>query len=178
MAGTRGAPGAAFTVELDGLESVLADLAHFQKDVKRLVNGELRREARDIARAALPVVRAVVAAGPAPQAGKMADTARAKSDRIPAIAVGAVNPRLSGFRRGPRAARNKGSLAWGVEKGPAGGPRRAPRNVYGGLARSGRGHAIGPGTARIADAVVPAYADALEAAMDRAGLSTRMLGGV
>lgn len=176
MAGTRGAPGAAFTIELQGLESVLADLQYFSRDVKRLVNGELRRESKMIATAALPVIRGLVARGRPPQSEKMADTVRARYDRVPMVAVGAVNPRLSGFRsRRPTSARAKGSLAWGVEKGPAGGPRTRPRNVYG-VPRSSRGYALGPGSARIADAVVPAYARALEAAMDRAGLYTRMLG--
>jgi len=165
---------AQFTIELQGLESTLRDLQHFQRDIRKLTSGELRRDSKAIATAALPVVRRLVAGGRAPQSRKMADTIRAKSDRMPMVVVGAVNPRLSGFKRGGQAARQKGSLAWGVEKGPAGGPRGLPgrrRNVYK-IPRSSRGYALGPGMPRIADAVVPAYADALEAAMKRAGLHT------
>ena len=173
---TGGGSDARFSIELDGLDELLSNIGGFEKDVRRLVNGQLRRESRAIAQAALPLVRRLVAAGPAPQSKKMADTVRAKSDRMPMVVLGAVNPRLSGFRRGPRAARNKGSLAWGVEKGPAGGPREAPRNVYG-IARRSRGYVIGPNIDRIGDAVIPAYADALLAGMKRAHLDTQMIVG-
>lgn len=160
---------------LDGLDKVLRDLQSFQRDVKRLVNGELRRESKAIADSAVPLVKRLVASGPAPQSRKMADTVRARSDRTPLVIVGAVNPKLSGFNRGAKAARQKGSLAWGVERGPRGGPQgRARSNVYG-VGRRERGYKLQPNMDRIADAVVPAYADALAAAMERADLYTRML---
>jgi hypothetical protein len=159
-----------FSIELQGLDSLLDDLKHFQADIRKLVNGELRRESKEIATAALPTVRRLVAAGRTPQSRKMADTARAKSDRMPIVRIGAVNPKLSGFRRGSNSDRMRGSLAWGVEKGPAGGPRgRLRSNVYG-VPRSSGGYVIGPHVGTIADAVVPAYADALERAMHNAGL--------
>lgn len=179
---TRGAPGAAFVIDLQGLESVLQDIQYLDADIRRLVNKPLRQDAKRIAETARPLVESLVRRGPAPQSRAMAATVRARADRMPVIAVGAVNPRLSGFKRGGQARRYKGSIAWGVEKGPAGGPRRHSRggprrrsNVYR-IARSSRGYVIGPNMERIADAVVPAYADVLVSAMDRATTLNRIYG--
>ena len=85
---TGGGSDARFSIELDGLDELLSNIGSFEKDVRRLVNGQLRRESREIAQAALPLVRRLVAAGPAPQSKKMADTVRAKSDRMPMIVLG------------------------------------------------------------------------------------------
>lgn len=51
---------------------------------------------------------------------RMAATARSKQDRLPVVKVGAVNPRISGFRRTKTGVRNRarGALAWGSERGP------------------------------------------------------------
>jgi hypothetical protein len=172
MAGTRGAPGATLVLQANGVDTILADIQFFDAAVKRLVNGQLRRASKQIAAAALPVVRSAVAGSPVPQAGAMAATARAKSDRRPVVVVGAVNPKLSGWRRGGNP-RWKGSLAFGAELGgkqawrvhkPGGGTY-----VRGNIYRAGRssGYGIGRNTARIADAIVPAYYQALVDILNR-----------
>ena len=124
-------------------------------------------------------MRRYVASAPAPQAAAFVATLRAKSDRKIMIVLGATNPRLSGFRRTRPAARKraKGSLAWGVELGPAGGPRTGPRgghrhrsNVYGGIGRRSytSGYVFGSHMDEIGDAVAPAYMDALARAVEKA----------
>lgn len=105
-------------------------------------NRELRGAAKDIARDLLiPQMKRTARSSPVPIARAMAETARAKSDRIIAVQVGGVNPPLSGFRRGRGVKRAGGrrsssgrdatsrtfrtTLAWGSEFGPKGG-RRLP----------------------------------------------------
>lgn len=167
-------------IEVDGLRDLTRAL---KGPAFKDVNKQLRRSARAIAGDLLvPMVRAAVAASPAPQAQAMAATVRPHSDRVPVVVVGKVNPRFaSGFRRSGRGGgdtsaagskRRRGSLARGVVAGPLGGRRDTPaaENYYrigrddswGALGRALRdGGAIAQaGTARYLDE----YAKVLRAA--------------
>jgi hypothetical protein len=73
----------------------------------------------------------------------MARTVRVKSDRVPVVSVGAVNPPIRGWRRGSAqdSKMRRGAMAHGVVYGPAGGKRdtlvkenyyRIPRDSSGG----------------------------------------------
>lgn len=175
--GARGTGGAFFAVRIEGVDGVLRDLRNLDRDIQALVSKPLRRDARAIGDAALPLVRRLTAAAPAPQSDKMAATVRAKTDRKIVIVLGAVNPKLSGFKaRSAGSKRAKGSLAWGVELGPKGGPRRHSRggprrrsNVYR-VSRVGLtgGYVFGRHQREIGDAVAPAYMQALERAVEAA----------
>lgn len=122
-------------VQVVGLTAYLEPLKLFTGD-RRALNAELRQHSKAIATDLLPEVRAAVAKSPAPQARKMAATARVHSDRVPVIVVGKVNPKLSGFRRRGQSAaeakRRRGSLAAGVLQGGKGGRRdtKADENYY------------------------------------------------
>lgn len=111
---------------------------------KTAANREMRQAAKSIAeRVLLPEMKRKAAAAPVPQAVKMAETARAKSDRLIMVQVGGVNPTLSGFRRGIGVKRARGrssssgrdassrtyrtTLAWGSEFGPKGGRHKPSR---------------------------------------------------
>lgn len=139
-----------FNVEWDGVKYVqikmarIADGLTWNKDGTDLVpsrtvaNRELRDAAGEIARDLLiPQMKRTARSSPVPIARAMAETARAKRDRLIAVQVGGVNPPLSGFKRGVGAKRAKGrtggagrdassrtyrtTLAWGSEFGPKGG---------------------------------------------------------
>jgi hypothetical protein len=94
---------------------------------------------------------------------------------MPIVRVGAVNPKLSGFKGGRRnrvqrqrniePSRWKGSLAWGAEFGPHPSSRR---NVYG-RPRSSGGYVLGPRMGELADKLAPMYMPLLAAAMEAAG---------
>lgn len=167
--------GAEFTVAMDGLTESLAVLTRAGAKLHDLETGAvyasnstLRAAAKQLAeRVAADTVGPLVAAGPARQSPKMADTIRAKVDRMPVIRIGAVNPALSGFRRGRGAnARYRTSLAWGIERGP--GPGQP--NRYG-IPRRAGGHVIGPNLDRIARRVVPEYEPMVRLALEAAGVT-------
>jgi hypothetical protein len=120
-------------VKVTGLQAYLKPLkGKAFKDVNR----ELRSVSKKIATEILPEVTSAVRQSKAPQAGPMAGTARAKSDRVPVISVGAVNPRFtnSKFRRaGSSAAQSKlrrGAMAHGVVYGGKGGHRKGGGDFY------------------------------------------------
>lgn len=102
----------------------------------RDVNKELRQFSRLIASDLKPLVEGAVASSGAPQAAAMSRTVRVHSDRVPVLAVGKTNPRLSGFRRkgrtGAQAKLWRGALAHGVIYGPLGGKKSTPaaENYY------------------------------------------------
>lgn len=173
-----------YSVQVQGIDSCLrvltkagAQLHDLDQSQVRLANSTLRAEAKNLADTfGREVVAPLVADHGGPQGPKMADTIRPKADRIPIVRIGAVNPKLSGFksRRGRskntgRAKSNsagyKGSLAWGAEFGPH--PANN-RNPYG-RPRSGKGYILGPRMDRLQRELVPHYIPMLEAAMATAG---------
>lgn len=119
----------------------------------RDVNNSLRAEALLIAERMEPEARIAVSRSRAPQAAAMVNTVRAKRDRVPAIAVGAVNPK---FRRrvgrkppftrsgtGALAHRlRRGAIAHGVVYGTKGGHMRGGGDYYG-IPRNDDGGPVG-----------------------------------
>lgn len=120
-------------VEVIGLVELVAEL---KGPMFRDINNQLRYEALDIAEDLVPVVQGIVRDSGAPQAAAFVPTVRAKRDRVPVVAVGAINPRLRKFTRrgaGPAASRQRrGSMAHGILFGPKGGHRKtsADENYY------------------------------------------------
>ena len=161
-----------YSVRVVGLDSCLrvltkagANLHDLDTSRVRLANSQLRSEARALADSfGRQEVAPLIEAHGGPQGPKMADTIRPKADRMPIVRIGAVNPKLSGYKRGGPG-RWKGSLAWGVEFGPHPASRR---NVYG-RSRSGGGYAIGPNLDMLLGRLAPAYVPMLVAAMETAG---------
>lgn len=109
---------------------------------------DLRQGTKRIAEAVLiPALKASAQGTGREMASRMADTARARTDRYVTVRIGAVNPKLSGFKKGvgiqkaERQGRKRHSqsyrttLAWGSDKGPWPGN---PINNYG-IQRSDRG---------------------------------------
>lgn len=152
--GGRTTGGGAVTVEVDGVAESLAILTRAGANLRGLdtgnvymANADLRYRARmladDLARTTVaPLLRSA----PAPQGAKIADTLRAKSDRMPVVIIAARNPRLSGWRPGRAGnSRWRGSIAWGVERGPA-----SPVNRYR-IPRRPGGYVLGPNKQLIAD---------------------------
>lgn len=115
------------------------------------VNFALREMATGIARELEPQVSDALRRSPAPQAKAMANTVRAKRDRIPVIVVGRVNPKFTTHKfghKGESAAQRKlrrGSLAHGVVYGPLGGKRttKADENYYAPQERDPSGGVLG-----------------------------------
>lgn len=109
-------------------------------------NREMRAAAKSIAQDLLiPQMKRTARVSRTRIAPAMAETARAKSDRLIMVQVGGVNPALSGFRRGVGRKRAKGqaasgrdassrtfrtTLAWGSEFGPKGGRSKAGRTGW------------------------------------------------
>lgn len=155
-----------FNVEWNGVAYVqeqmakIADGLTWSADGKKLeprktaANRELRHTAGAIAKDVLiPQMKRTARSSPVPIARAMAETARAKSDRVIAVQVGGVNPPLSGFKRGVGIKRANGrvgggtrkpggnvrrdatsrtfrtTLAWGSEFGPLGGRRQPTRGA-------------------------------------------------
>jgi hypothetical protein len=97
------------------------------------VNRALRAEAYQIAKSLEPEVEAAVRTSRAPQAQVMSKTVRAKSDRVPVLSIGAVNPRFSTpfTRRGTGNSRQRrGAIAHGVVYGTKGGRRPGGGDYY------------------------------------------------
>jgi hypothetical protein len=123
-------------VSISNLVEVRAALSEIQDDYLKETSKNLRRYTRILANDTLiPGLKRGAAASGVPIAPAMADTARAKADRIVTVRIGAVNPKLSGFRPGVGAkkagqlATRKGghtkssqsyrtTLAWGSDRGP------------------------------------------------------------
>jgi len=116
---------------------------------KLAANREMRAAAKAIGQDILiPQMKRTARSAPVPIARAMAETARAKSDRLIMVQVGGVNPPLTGFKRGVGTKRRKGgaagrtsgrreatsrtfrtTLAWGSEFGPKGGRARPSRGA-------------------------------------------------
>jgi len=149
---------------------------------KTAANREMRAAAKSIAADLLvPQMKRTARVSPTPQARAMAETVRARSDRLIMVQVGGVNPPLSGFRRGRGAKRAKGrsggagrdassrtyrtTLAWGSEFGPKGG-RRMPTTLGGKSPSGAVNHYRAPRNER-GYWVLPAVDDVFDKAVDR-----------
>lgn len=122
------------SADIHGLEEVKRVLARIAREDLNVARRELRQGTKVIANEALiPALKMSARASGVPIAPAMADTMRTRTDRIINVRVGAVNPKLSGFRsgrgvltspmrrRGNAAASSQGyrtTLAWGSERGP------------------------------------------------------------
>jgi hypothetical protein len=111
------------------------------------INKALRNEAYLIAQGLVPMVQLIVRESGAAQAQAFVPTVKAKRDRLPLVAIGAVNPKFTNaakrrgntakFTRrgsGPEASRQRrGSMAHGILFGPKGGHRSTSgtENYYG-----------------------------------------------
>jgi hypothetical protein len=186
---------AQFNIKLDGLDAALRVLNESMKALREVdpnlargMNSQMRFEAKQVAQGfADATLEPLIRAHGGPQGPAMSKTLRAKSDRIPIVAIGAVNPRgLSGWKGAAKAKkarerrRNvppgkwKGSLAFGVEYGPR--PQREP-NPYGRRRpRNDGGYVLGPRAERLARELLPRYQDLLVWALDRAGWRMREAG--
>jgi hypothetical protein len=163
-----------YAVELENLDTVLDLLNEAQRNMRGMggysPNYDIRGQSQQVAAKMLPDIRAALAGSPAPQAAGVAGTARAKRDRIPVVRIGATNPKLSGFKkRRPTNKRSKGSVAWGVERGPAGGRRRGGGNFYG-VPRNQGGYAIGPRLPQITAGVIKDYQAVVADVLRRSGV--------
>lgn len=175
--------GGGFSVQVVGLDAALrvltrtgAELHNLDASAVRLSNSTLRAEAKQLAdRFGKGTVGPLVAVHGGPQGPALADTIRPKADRMPIVRIGAVNPRLSGFKARRRTAatgrrridpsRWKGSLAWGVEKGPH---PLSLADRYGRGRRPG-GYVLGPRLAQLEAELAPQYVPLLAAAVEAAG---------
>lgn len=159
---------------------------------KLAANREMRAAAKSIAQDLLvPQMKRTARSAPVPIARAMAETARAKSDRLIMVQVGGVNPPLSGFKRGVGVKRAKGrsggagrdatsrtfrtTLAWGSEFGPKGGRHRPsgpsgvpmrPVNHYR-VPRNERGYWVLPAVEDVMVKAQDRWEAALEAVIDR-----------
>ena len=166
-----------YAVELRNLDTVLQLLNEAQRNMRGMggysPNYDIRGRAQEVAAKMLPDIKQALGASPAPQAGKVAATARAKRDRIPVVRIGAVNPKLQGFsKRKAYNRRGKGSVAWGVERGPAGGHKGGPGagSDFYGMARKPSGYAIGPRLPQITAGVVRDYQEVVADVLRRSGV--------
>lgn len=146
-----------FNVTFQNVGLVRDILNEVEGTLKRTANGEMRAGAKKIAQENLiPALRMSAFSSGVPIAPAMAGTMRVKSDRVIAVQVGGVNPKLRGFKRGVGVARQTGrrasgrdatsrsdrtTLAWGSEFGPH--PKSAA-NRYA-VPRNNRGYWVQPG---------------------------------
>jgi hypothetical protein len=151
---------------VQGLAAVTAVLNAIAKEDLNEAKKEVRTASKQIAeRVLIPALKRHAEASGVPIASRMADTARARSDRIVFVKIGAVNPKLSGFRRGQ--ARYRTGLAWGSERGPVPG---AEENTYG-VPHSSNGYWVKPTVEdrRTVQAASDDYADMLHRIMRKYG---------
>jgi hypothetical protein len=164
-----------YAVEFKNLDECLKLLNEAQRNVRGMggysPNYDIRGRAQQVAAKMLPDIKRAIGGSPAPQAAGVAGTARAKRDRIPVVRIGAVNPKLSGFRK-RRASnrRGKGSVAWGVERGPAGGHRAGSSANFYGVPRVATGYAIQPRLPKITAGVVEDYQAVVADVLRRSGV--------
>jgi hypothetical protein len=105
------------TFDVTGLVAVKAVLNTIAKEDLNEARKEIRTASKAIAEKHLiPALKRSAGSSGVPIASRMADTSRARSDRIVFVAIGAVNPKLSGFKRGQSKYRT--GMAWGSERGP------------------------------------------------------------
>lgn len=134
------------------------------------INKALRPEAYLIAQGLVPMVELIVRESGAAQSKAFESTVKAKRDRLPLVAIGAINPKFTNaakrrgntakFTRrgsGPEASRaRRGSMAHGILFGPKGGHR--PRE-HGATGQNFYG--------------IPRREDYLNSALDEFGVVTR-----
>lgn len=126
----RGSGG--FNVAFQNLELVRDILGEVESGMQDQANKEMRDAAQQIAKSLIPAMKSMAAMSPMPIAPALAETARAKRDRMVVVQVGGVNPKLSGFKGYRRAGRRnigggaresnsrnyRTTLAWASEMGP------------------------------------------------------------
>jgi len=131
---------ASTSVHWDNIEIVQRIFNQISDDLKPTARKELRKGTQDIAKNVLiPVLQKAAEVSPVPIAPAMAATSRARADRVVFVKVGAVNPRLSGFRKGQSKYRT--GMAWGSELGPG---NTEHGNHYA-VPRNGSGYWVQPG---------------------------------
>lgn len=153
---------------------------------KTAANRELRTAAKSIATDILiPQMKRTARTAPDKIARAMAETARAKSDRIVVVQVGGVNPPLRGFKRGVGHKRARGrtmstgrdstsrnwrtTLAWGSEFGPWPGGRAVKADKSRGgfvnhyrVARTSRGYWVIPAITDVMGKAQARYGEAVD----------------
>lgn len=169
----------------DGLYDVQRTLALIAAEDLNVAKRELRQGTKRIAEERLiPALWMGANSSGVPIAPALAQTARARTDRVVTVRIGAVNPKLSGFKRGkaskrggrqllnPTTDRNsktpqkaysqeqRTSLAWGSDLGPH--PSN-PVNHYG-VPRNNRGYWVKSTVAANGtwESVAKAYEDLLD----------------
>lgn len=178
-------------VTFENLERVNAILEEVEDTLRKTANGAMREGAKEIANTVvIPQLKRAARSSPIRISRAMADTARAKSDRVVMVQIGGVNPALAGFRRGVGEGRAAGrttstgrastsrtwrtTLAWGSELGPwpdgraprKDGKRGAPVNHYR-APRKESGYWVQPGTQNAIPAAHKAYAALIESIITR-----------
>lgn len=176
------------------IDSIATDIMAFDDNgnllsARTAANREMRQAAKGIAQDLLiPQIKRTARSSPVKISRAMAETARAKSDRMVMVQVGGVNPALRGFRRGigqtradkqgrqtssKRGATSRTfrtTLAWGSEFGPKGGRAKPSRgnNVPSGpvnhykVPRNERGYYVLPAVENVMVKVQDHWDDALE----------------
>lgn len=169
MAG-RGTGG--FNVTFQNAERVKRIINEVEDGLRQEANKEMRDAAQRIAKSLIPDMKSMAAMSPVAIAPALADTARAKRDRLVMVQVGGVNPKLSGFKPYKRASgrninkgsredtsRNiRGTLAWGSELGPYPG---SEINRYG-VPRRESGYWVQPAIQSNLDRAKAEYEEALD----------------
>ena len=146
------------SVELDGLQETLRAFQGLEKDLRRVANGELRRAAGECASALVGDLQTSAASSGVPVAPRVARSAKVRSDRLPAVAIGG-SARVG--RRGAPAS----ALVWGSEHGPSGAV-----NHFG--VPPGGGYWIKPAVERFKSSrAVAIFSDAVAAIQRRWGLA-------
>lgn len=173
-------------VTFENLDKVNAILAEVEDALKKTANGAMRAGAKDIAeRIVIPQLKRSARSSPIRMSRALAETSRAKFDRVVMVQIGGVNPPLEGFKRGVGEGRAKGkktstgrvstsrtwrtTLAWGSELGPwpdgkaprKDGKRVTPVNHYR-APRKESGYWVQPGTQNAIPAAHDAYAVLIE----------------
>ena len=153
------------TFDVTGLDAVKHVLNTIAKEDLNEARKEIRTASKQIAeRHLIPELKASAGSSPVPIASRMADTARARSDRVVFVKVGAVNPRLSGFRRGQ--AKYRTGMAWGSERGPVPGARV---DNYGVPYVGDRGYWVRPAVEKTGSKAADEYAAMLHRVMRKYG---------
>jgi hypothetical protein len=150
--------------DVTGLTAVKHVLNTIAKEDLNEARKEIRTASKQIAeRHLIPALKASAGSSQVPIASRMADTARARSDRIVFVKVGAVNPKLSGFKRGQ--SRYRTGMAWGSERGPVSG---AKENTYA-VPHNERGYWVRPAVDKTAGKAADEYKAMLHRIMRKYG---------
>ena len=130
-------------IRVEGIDAVQAVLRHIAKEDLNMARGALRDGSQQIAqRDLIPELKKGAAASGVPIAPAMADTARARADRIVVVKVGAVNPKgLSGYR--PRSRGTGKNYRTNLALGSNYGPTDPDVNHYA-VGRTRSGHWVQP----------------------------------